>query len=62
MEVRSQPLASGLAEVIIPNKVYVKRPRANGQTYLPAIYLRELSWSTANFLKLVEADLALPRK
>ncbi|MCV2367062.1 S41 family peptidase [Roseateles oligotrophus] len=58
MEVRTQALASGLATVIIPNKVYVKRPRANGQGYLPAIYLKEPVWSTANFLKAVDADLA----
>jgi hypothetical protein len=58
MEVRTQALASGLAEVIIPNKVYVKRQRANGQGYLPAIYMNDLVWSTANFLKAVDADLA----
>jgi hypothetical protein len=61
MEVRTQALASGLATVVIPNKVYVKRPRANGQIYLPAIYMKELVWSPANFLKLVEADLAAKR-
>lgn len=61
MEVRTQALASGLAEVIIPNKVYVKRPRANGQIYLPDIYMNELVWSTGNFLKLVDADLSSKR-
>lgn len=57
MDVRNQKLASGLAEVIIPNKVYVNRPRKNGQVYLPAIYVRDLVWSNANLLKAVEADL-----
>lgn len=61
MEVRYQALASGLAKVTIPNKVYVNRPRANGQVYLPDIYLKELVWSQANFLKLVEGDLAAKR-
>ncbi|MDC8771451.1 S41 family peptidase [Roseateles albus] len=61
MEVRTQALASGLATVIIPNKVYVKRPRANGQIYVPDIVLKELRWSTANVAKAVEADLAAKR-
>jgi Peptidase family S41 len=61
MEARYQALPSGLAKVTIPNKVYVNRPRANGQVYLPDIYLKELVWSQANFLKLVEADLAAKR-
>ncbi|MFZ6750372.1 S41 family peptidase [Undibacterium sp. Ren11W] len=57
MDVRTQRLASGLADVIIPNKVYVNRPRKNGQVYLPAIYVKDLQWSNANLLKAVEADL-----
>ncbi|QJQ07774.1 hypothetical protein EJG51_015105 [Undibacterium piscinae] len=57
MDVRNQTLASGLAEVIIPNKVYVNRPRKNGQVYLPAIYVKDLQWSNANLLKAVETDL-----
>jgi hypothetical protein len=57
MDVRTQLLTSGLAEVIIPNKVYVHRPRKNGQVYLPAIYIKDLDWSNANLLKTVEADL-----
>lgn len=62
MEVRVQNLASGLARVIIPNKVYVNRPRANGQVYLPAIYVNDLEWSTANLLAVVERDLLLSAK
>ncbi|MFK3739580.1 S41 family peptidase [Massilia sp. TN1-12] len=58
MEVRTQKLHSGLASAIIPNKVYVNRARANGQVYLPAIYVNDLDWSVATFLRVVERDLA----
>lgn len=58
MEVRSQPLESGLAKVIIPNKVYVGRARAAGQFYSPAIYVNDLEWTQQTFLRVIEADLA----
>ncbi len=57
MEVRYQSLDSGLAKVVIPNKVYVGRPRAAGQFYTPQIEVHDLEWSTENFLKVIEADL-----
>jgi hypothetical protein len=57
MEVRYQPLDSGLARVVIPTKVYVGRPRAAGQFYTPHITVSDLDWSTASFLKAIEADL-----
>jgi hypothetical protein len=62
MEVRIEKLASGLGIVVIPVKVYVDRPRASGQVYLPSIYVRDLVWSTATFLKVVEADLARQKR
>jgi hypothetical protein len=58
LEARGPKLGSGLAQVIIPLKVYVNRPRANGQGYFPEIYVNDLVWSSANFLKVVEHDLA----
>lgn len=58
MEIRQQALPSGLANVIIPNKMYVNRPRGNGQVYLPAVYVQDLDWSSANIRKVIEADLA----
>jgi hypothetical protein len=58
MEVRYQKVHSGLATVIIPTKMYVNRPRANGQAYLPSIYVNDLDWSVDTFLKVVEKDLA----
>ncbi len=57
LDVRTQPLPSGLAKVVIPNKVYVGRPRANGEFYRPAIVNGSLSWSTQSFIDLIEADL-----
>ena len=58
MEIRFQPLSSGLAHVIIPNKVYVNRLRGNGEIYSPDIFVNALEWSTSNFLAVIEKDLA----
>jgi hypothetical protein len=57
MDVRVQPLPSGLGKVIIPNKLYVNRHRANGQYYSPALAHNELDWSTQALLGKVVADL-----
>jgi hypothetical protein len=57
MEVRLQKLHSGLSSAVIPNKMYVNRARANGQFYLPSIYVNDLDWSVENFRKVVERDL-----
>ena len=57
LEVRIQALPDGLAKVVVPNKLYRNRPRASGYVYPPAIEVRELSWSTAAFRGVVEADL-----
>ncbi|MDF3124883.1 S41 family peptidase [Rheinheimera sp. 1928-s] len=57
MDVRFQILPSGLGQVIIPNKVYVNRPRANGQYYTPALAHNELDWSTQALLEKVLSDL-----
>jgi hypothetical protein len=58
MDVRRQKLGSGLSSLVIPNKMYVNRPRANGEAYLPAIYVNDLEWSVDTFRKVVEQDLA----
>lgn len=58
MEVRHQDLASGLAAVIVPNKVWVNRPRANGQVYHPKLPVLDVVWSMPVLLKTVEKDLA----
>ncbi len=57
MDVRFQILPSGLGQVIIPNKVYVNRPRANGQYYTPALAHNELDWSTQSLLQKVLSDI-----
>ena len=62
MEVRRHVLDSGLARVMVPNKMYVNRGRANGQFYPAALEVRDIRWSTANILKTVEDDLARRRK
>ena len=58
MEVRLVELASNRATVIVPNKVYVNRRRANGQFYSPHIEIRDVAWSEPVLLKAVESDLA----
>jgi len=57
MEVRNPPLPSGMARGIIPMKMYVNRPRGNGEFYTPDIVMTDFDWSTQNFLKRIEADL-----
>lgn len=58
MEVRFADFPSGLGKVIVPNKVYVNRPRGNGVYYTPDILHRDLDWSTEAFLKRVQAEVA----
>ena len=57
MEVRFADFPSGLGKVIVPNKVYVNRPRGNGVYYTPDILHRDLDWSTEAFLKRVQAEV-----
>jgi hypothetical protein len=59
MEVRGQALPSGLAGVVIPNKVYVGRARSAGFVYRPAIQVDDLDWSTEAFERVVLSDIAL---
>ena len=61
MEVRNPKLPSGMARAIIPMKMYVNRPRGNGEFYPADIEMRDLDWSTAHFLRRFEADLAARR-
>lgn len=58
LEVRTELTPSGLTEVIIPNKMWVNRPRGSGEIYEPAIVVEDLDWSSAAFLQVIEADLA----
>jgi hypothetical protein len=57
LEIRTQPSPSGLSIVVIPNKMWVHRPRAAGAAYKPAIEVSTLTWSTADFLAAIERDL-----
>jgi hypothetical protein len=57
MEVRNPALPSGMANAIIPMKMYVGRPRGNGVHYVPEILMTDFDWSTESFLKKIEADL-----
>lgn len=58
MEVRNEKLPGGLARVLVPTKLYVNRPRGNGEFYRPDIPVTALQWTRANFLDAIERDLA----
>lgn len=58
MEVRHEPLPSGLASAIVPVKMYVNRRRGAGVFYTPLIQVEDATWSTSAFLAVIEADLA----
>lgn len=62
MEVRREPLPGDLAMVVVPTKLWVKRPRGNGEFYRPDIPVNALRWSTAVFLDTVERDLVRPSR
>ena len=57
MDVRVEAVPSGRASVIIPNKVYVGRPRGAGDIYKPSIEVRDLDWSTETFEARILADI-----
>ncbi|CAN7685363.1 hypothetical protein LJR289_005436 [Pseudoduganella sp. LjRoot289] len=61
MEVRLEELPSGLAVVVVPTKLYVNRPRGNGEGYQPDIQVQDVAWSTAAFRRVVERDLEQAR-
>jgi hypothetical protein len=61
MEVRLEKVPSGLSVVVVPTKLYVHRPRGNGEGYQPDIMVRSLVWSTAAFRRVIEQDLATGR-
>jgi hypothetical protein len=58
MEVRTADLPSGHGRIVIPNKMWLGRPRASGQVYEPNILMTGIDWSTAAFLDRIEKDLA----
>lgn len=62
MEARTMDLPSGRGRVVIPNKIWLGRPRRSGEFYRPATEVDDLNWSTATFLDRIERDLrARPR-
>lgn len=57
LDVRTRTLSSGLAQLVMSNKMWVHRPRAAGEIYRPAIVNTDLAWTTKSFRDLIEADL-----
>jgi hypothetical protein len=58
LDVRYQPLPSDRGTVVLPTKIWVRRPRGSGQVYEPDVPVNDLNWSTATMLHHVEHDLA----
>lgn len=61
MEVRVEELPSGHGVVVLPNKIWMGRPRRSGEVYRPAIEVTATDWSTNTFLEVIEQDLAASR-
>ncbi|HYG29644.1 MAG TPA: S41 family peptidase [Allosphingosinicella sp.] len=57
MEARATELPSGRGRIVIPNKIWMNRPRASGEYYRPDVGVNDLDWSTATFLDRIEHDL-----
>lgn len=57
MEVAVADLPSKRAQVVIPRKIWMGRPRGSGEIYYPDIMVRDLDWNTEIFLDHVEKDL-----
>lgn len=57
LDVRFQALPSDRGGVVMPTKVWVRRPRRAGEVYRPDIPVNDLDWSTATFLDRIEGDL-----
>jgi Peptidase family S41 len=55
MEVRTEQLPSGYGYVLLPHKIWVHRPRGNGQYYTPDIEMNVLDWSTESFQRKIAA-------
>lgn len=57
LEIRREPLPSGRGSVILPTKIWVKRPRGSGEVYHPDILVTDLDWTTETMTKHILSDL-----
>lgn len=57
IDVREEPLPSGLGALTVPMKVIIGRSRKAGQIYKPRVVMSGLSWSTSAFADAIESDL-----
>jgi hypothetical protein len=58
LDIRFQPLPSDRGVVILPTKIWVRRPRGAGEFYRPDIPVNDLNWNTTTMLDHIERDLA----
>lgn len=57
MEVRVKRVPSGLAQVVLPTKIWVGRPRGPNDFYKPNLAVTSMDWSTQTFMKVILDDL-----
>lgn len=57
LDVRFQALPSDRGGVVMPTKVWVRRPRRAGEVYRPDVPVNDLDWSTATLLDHIDRDL-----
>ncbi len=57
IDIRQEPLPSGLGMLTIPMKVIIGRSRKAGQIYKPRVVMSGISWSTSAFVEAIESDL-----
>ncbi len=57
LETRSEPLPSGRGRVVLPTKIWVKRPRGSGEVYLPDLLVTDLDWTTETMVEHILRDL-----
>lgn len=57
LEIRHESLPSGRGSVILPTKIWVKRPRRSGEVYHPDLLVTDLDWTTGTIVEHIVHDL-----
>lgn len=57
LEVRRENLPSGRGLVILPTKIWVRRPREAGEVYHPDLLVTDLDWTTESMAQAILNDL-----
>ena len=57
LEIRRESLPSKRGWVVLPTKIWVKRPRGSGEIYRPDILITDLDWDSAAMSRAILNDL-----